>query len=221
MKKLNKKGFTLIELLAVITIMGILMLVAIPAISRTIENSRRDTFMNTAQTYISSARNMWLSDSFACGNYRTGSNSNGTVPSALNNGNYYILIKSSETSNPAITELLQQGGKSSWGSLDVSGIIQVNVSGSNASTGSTGSSKAKFAIALTDGTHGIKSLTAEEQLKRKSVMTSSAAQTFTDVSLSQSPATISGIVSESTLGKGFASSNVTSSEILGHLCIES
>ena len=32
MKKLNKKGFTLIELLAVITIMGILMLVAIPAV---------------------------------------------------------------------------------------------------------------------------------------------------------------------------------------------
>ena len=64
MRKMSNKGFTLIELLAVITIMGILMMVAIPAVSRTIENSRRDTFMNLGKTYINAVRNAVLADDF-------------------------------------------------------------------------------------------------------------------------------------------------------------
>ena len=73
--KKAKKGFTLVELLAVITIMGILMLVAIPAVSRTIENSRRDTFMDTAKAYINSDSTSW-------GNY---SNSSLTLKSGKYN----------------------------------------------------------------------------------------------------------------------------------------
>ena len=49
---MKEKGFTLIELLAVITIMGILMVVAIPSVSRTIENTRRDSFLDTAKQYV-------------------------------------------------------------------------------------------------------------------------------------------------------------------------
>lgn len=56
MKKLNKKGFTLIELLAVIVILGILMLIAIPSVTRYINKSRQGTFKNTAQLLIDSVR---------------------------------------------------------------------------------------------------------------------------------------------------------------------
>lgn len=63
MKKLNKKGFTLIELLAVIVILGIIMLIAIPSVSNIIANSRKNTFKSTAQTLISGARNMVLASS--------------------------------------------------------------------------------------------------------------------------------------------------------------
>lgn len=193
MKKLNKKGFTLIELLAVITIMGILMLVAIPAISRTIENSRKDTFASTAGTYINAARNMWLSDSFQCrtGSYQSAPN---TLPSSLGNGTYYIMIDSSFAGQSegattgsggnkrySVPMLLQSGGKSSWGNADVTGIIAVTVAGSG-----TASSSATYKIALTDGKHGIKSLTSEEALKRNVVNPSVTTKTLTKSSVTVS-----------------------------------
>ena len=53
----NKKGFTLIELLAVIIILGILMIIAIPAVTEYISSSRKSAYITTATRYIDGVRN--------------------------------------------------------------------------------------------------------------------------------------------------------------------
>ena len=52
---INKKGFTLIELLAVIVILGIIMVIAVPAITNYIEKSRMDSFRRSTETLFSAA----------------------------------------------------------------------------------------------------------------------------------------------------------------------
>ena len=147
MRKLNAKGFTLIELLAVITIMGILMLVAIPAVSRTIENSRKDTFLDTVGQYVNGASTMWAADNLYC------ETSEGTsyVSSAVPNGTYYIEIDSSSTSVP---QLLEKGGKSSWGSRHMKGYIKVEVTTANAGT-TKETRKITYYPVITDNIHGV------------------------------------------------------------------
>ena len=52
MKKMNKKGFTLIELLAVIVILGLLMAIAIPSVTKYITQSRKKTLVNSIDSFI-------------------------------------------------------------------------------------------------------------------------------------------------------------------------
>ena len=53
----NKRGFTLIELLAVIVILGLLMAIAIPSVTKYITQSRKKTVVSTIGNYISAAVN--------------------------------------------------------------------------------------------------------------------------------------------------------------------
>ena len=53
----EKKGFTLIEVIAVIIILGVIFLVAIPSVSSIIMNSRKKTYLVDANRYIDGAKN--------------------------------------------------------------------------------------------------------------------------------------------------------------------
>ena len=162
MKKMNSKGFTLIELFAVIVIMGILMMVAIPAMTRYIENSRKDTFIDTAKQYVNSVRNMWASDSLSCD--VTGGTS--IVSGAVGDGDYYVVIDSKNDPNG----LIDSGGKSSWGNREVLGYVHVKVSSTS------GKAKTTYGIYLTDGEHGTDGelYQADSKLSRGNILTTGA-----------------------------------------------
>lgn len=156
MISMNRKGFTLIELLAVVVIMGILMGVAIPAVSKVVEKSRKDAFVDTAKKYGEGLKRLWISDSLDCNGGFT-SSLDGYTNSRTGTSYFYVPISSKNAGEKIgfggnlvkIPRLLESGGKSAWGDNDVTGYGVVELIG----RGST--LKVKYYILLVDGTHGI------------------------------------------------------------------
>ena len=78
--KTDQKGFTLIELLAVIVILGVLMIIAVPMVTQYITSAKRGAFLSTAKAYVSSARYSYMNGDYQCGdNVNIDTGSGGTV----------------------------------------------------------------------------------------------------------------------------------------------
>lgn len=58
---MNKKAFTLIEIIVVIVIIGAILLFAIPTVTKTIENSKKDAMLNDAKDMVEKAKNYIIS----------------------------------------------------------------------------------------------------------------------------------------------------------------
>ena len=178
MKK-NNKGFTLIELLAVITIMGILMLVGIPAIGRTIENVRRDSFANITAQYVDAVRNAINADDLQCKQSASDDWTAAVTASGAKEGKYYVTIYSQSTKTQ---ELMEKGGKSPYGNAEMVGYVKFVKT-----TDGAGKSKTVYSVRMQDtGKHGLRSGNsapyvyefAEGLLKRSNVVSDTGVNTF-------------------------------------------
>lgn len=182
MKKMSSKGFTLIELLAVITIMGILMMVAIPSVSRTIENARRDTFANIAHEYINAIRNAVLADNIECGT---------TVASATPDGWYYFEI---DTLNQNTKDLMESGGKSPFGNAEMKGYVLWHKVTTNANTDKQTTKTTYYSRLVDTGNHGYTDWLREESVKRANISTATGAQAAAPASGQTVPGTATGTI---------------------------
>ena len=129
--KKNNKGFTLIELLAVIVILGVLMIIAVPMVTQYIASAKRSAFMATAKAYVSGARYAYLNGDYSCGstNIDTGSGGAILVPfsqikvdknnkmssfnQTLPDDNNYVVIESDSSGSGAYTyyvRMVDEGG---------------------------------------------------------------------------------------------------------------
>ncbi len=61
---MNKKGFTLIEMIAVIVIIGVLLLIAIPSVSSIIFSSRDNGYANDISAYLTEVNTLYKSKKF-------------------------------------------------------------------------------------------------------------------------------------------------------------
>ena len=95
------------------------MMVAIPAISNTIKNSRKNAFVSTSGEIVSAVKNLVNADSIKCGD---------TNLSGAGEGTYILKLSSdADDGNSKWTDLLDGGVKSPFGGSSLYGTVQIYI----------------------------------------------------------------------------------------------
>ena len=203
-------GFTLVELIATLAIMGILLLVAVPAATKMIDNSRRDAFWQNGKGYISGARDGIINGDFIV---KTSSISGivGSKCSLPPTGKYTAIdisaIKNDKSvKNSPWGDSLEPESASSYRGY----VIVVNVTDNKIGTG-TADNFVYFFAAVDAGGNGIDQFVDEGSLSRDYVKKGKASQDRTSnfkknlLSTTNPILIVSGKYSNTTASYGFYS----------------
>ncbi len=104
----NKKGFTLVELIAVIVVLGVLLLIAIPSVSKIIETSSKNAYLDATKMAVNAVMteaDLELSD----GGFNVGTDDHSCIynfydlkmSSGKLDGTGYVLVTEKVSGNPA------------------------------------------------------------------------------------------------------------------------
>lgn len=148
----DNKGFTLIELLAVIVILGVLMIIAVPMVTKYIKQAKQDAFVDTAKSYINSARYGYMNGDYTKPDTCT------TLDSG-NGGTIYIKFR--------YIEVEKTGGKSSFNKPIKQDESYVKIE-------STVNGQYTYSVYMLDSGGNVIKLTKESDLTRTSVTTESS-----------------------------------------------
>lgn len=175
----NREGFTLIELLAVIVILGILMITAIPAVSNSITKSRKDTYVDNAKKVVDAVRT-----SMASGEARidadaintTNGNAKGSLCQYPSQGKTTVinLFEGGDSGDNGniLPYLLERGGRqSSFGQSYKSGYVIIE------NKGSSGDYYDYYVSLVDAGGNGIDEPQREDLLSRTDIDTSKSGLT--------------------------------------------
>ena len=134
----TRGGINLIPSIITLVIIGLFIYGIFSALSKgtggTIENSRKDTFMDTSKAYINAIKNAVAADELKCGD----------SISKVGQGVYYYSFTTK--SGDSAHKLLEQGGKSPWNNADVAGQIVIR----KIVYDSSSSAKYEYGVVLVD-----------------------------------------------------------------------
>ncbi len=120
---INKKGFTLMETIAVVVILGVIAMTAIPNIVGTIEKSKKRTYRNDASRMIARAKSIFKSDTTIeepeyneCVLYTLSDLKINSLDTGPNKGKYledysFVIMKNDDSYKVQLLEEYKSGGK--------------------------------------------------------------------------------------------------------------